>query len=318
MTHSRPTTRLSFPSLLFAVSVAAQLAHGYKFSITAEPAQCSNFTVHWDGGQAPYELLLVPVGHVTPEIRTIVDQRVESGSSVSLTLKFPEGSQFVASLSDASGVGAGGTSDVLTVKGGPSDCLTSPVQAGWVLYMDNPTPDQCTPTRISWGKHGHEHVDLSYRRRADEKASGPVSIWGIVPGGDTFDMGAPSSGSGWNWTPNLKEGTRMLIVAGDSNGRGTGGSSDLFTVGGGSGGCINDDSPSTTAGPPAGQVAAITATSGGSSGSSGSSPTSSSGSNSGSGNHSGNGNGTGNGNNGNGGDGDPTTDDDGDHSNATP
>ena len=170
MTHSRPTTRLSFPSLLFAVSVAAQLAHGYKFSITAEPAQCSNFTVHWEGGQAPYELLLVPVGHVTPEIRTIVDQRVESGSSVSLTLKFPEGSQFVASLSDASGVGAGGTSDVLTVKGGPSDCLTSPVQAGWVLYMDNPTPDQCTPTRISWGKHGHEStwtsltVDMQMRK----------------------------------------------------------------------------------------------------------------------------------------------------------
>jgi hypothetical protein len=105
----------------------------------------------------------------------------------------------------------------------------------------------------------------------------------------------------------------MMIVAGDSKGRGTGGSTDLFSVGGGSGGCIDDNSPSTTSGPAAGQVAAVTATSDNSS--DGSSPTSSSNSDSGSGSHSGHGNGNGN----NGGDDDNATGGSGDHNtNGTP
>ncbi|EJD43848.1 hypothetical protein AURDEDRAFT_185413 [Auricularia subglabra TFB-10046 SS5] len=220
------------------------IANGYKFSINAAPTQCGNFTASWDGGEPPYELLLVPVGHVTPEIRTIVDQKVASGSSTSLKLKFPTGSQFVASLSDKSGVGAGGTSDVFTVGDGPSGRLTGPTQAQWVLYMADNPPAQCSATRISW----------------DASANGPVSIWGAIPGGDTFDMGAPSSGTGFDWTPDVRSGTQMLIVAGDSQGRGTGGSSDLFAIGGGSGGCLRDNSPSTTSGAAAGQVAAASQT----------------------------------------------------------
>ncbi|KAH7093912.1 hypothetical protein BKA62DRAFT_721797 [Auriculariales sp. MPI-PUGE-AT-0066] len=219
MTYSRPTrlTRPFLPSLVVLAQLAT--AQAYTFTLAAQPSQCGNLTVNWTGGQPPYELLLVPVGHVNPEIRTIVDQKINSGNSTSLTLKFPEGSQFVASLSDASGPGAGGTSDVLTVGSGSSDCLTGTTQAKWVLYMDG-TPNQCNPTRISW----------------DSSAAGPVSMWGVIPGGSTFNMGAPSS---------------------DSNGRGTGGSTDVFTVGDGSGSCVNNQSPSTTPGPAAGQVVAV-------------------------------------------------------------
>ncbi|KZV91497.1 hypothetical protein EXIGLDRAFT_719291 [Exidia glandulosa HHB12029] len=237
MTHSR----------LRQLSLFLAVAHGYKFSLTASPTQCGNLTATWDGGKAPYELLLVPVGHVSPEIRTIVDQKVTGGSSASVApLKFPKGSQFVAVLSDADGVGAGGTSDILTVGDGPSDCLTGPVQAKWVLYMDNPTPGQCASTGVSW----------------DSSAQGPVSLWGIVPAGQSFDLNPPSSGTSFDWTPGVKEGTKLMIVAGDSNGRGTGGSSDLFSVtGDGGGSCINNNSPGPTGNPVAGQVAAASPTS---------------------------------------------------------
>lgn len=248
MTHSR------LP--LLPLFLAA--ARGYKFSLATAPTQCGDLTVNWSGGQAPYELVLVPVGHVTPEIRTIVDQKVDSGSSTSLQLKFPKGSQFVAVLSDASGVGAGGTSDVLTVGDGPSDCLSGPVQAKWVLYMDNTSPGACASTQVGW----------------DATAQGPVSLWGIVPAGQSFDMNPPSSGTSFDWTPGVKEGTKMMVLAGDSQGRGTGGSSDIFAVtSGGGAGCITGDSPSTTSGPAAGQVAAVSQTQG-----SGSSPTASVGS----------------------------------------
>jgi len=65
-------------------------------------------TVHWDGGQAPFTLLLVPTGHVTPEIRTIIQQNIPTGNSITFTLDFPADSQFVALMNDATGIGTGG------------------------------------------------------------------------------------------------------------------------------------------------------------------------------------------------------------------
>jgi len=93
-------------SLIFLTSQLAAVT-AYTFSLASASSQCGNFTIDWtDGGTPPFEVLLVPVGHVTPEIRTIVDDTVQSGNSHSLTLKFPTGSRFVAVLSDATGPGS--------------------------------------------------------------------------------------------------------------------------------------------------------------------------------------------------------------------
>lgn len=70
-------------------------------------------TVQWNGGQAPYTLLLVPTGHLNPETRVIIQENIVSGNSVSFVLNFPADSKFVAMLNDATGVGAGGVQDFI-------------------------------------------------------------------------------------------------------------------------------------------------------------------------------------------------------------
>ena len=65
-------------------------------------------TVEWTGGQAPFTLLLVPVGRLNPETRTIMQENIPNGNSVSFLLDFPAQSQFVAVMNDGSGVGTGG------------------------------------------------------------------------------------------------------------------------------------------------------------------------------------------------------------------
>ena len=61
-------------------------------------------------------------------------------------------------------------------------------------------------------------------------------------------------GTGFNWTPAVRTGTTLIVVAGDDRGLGTGGSG-LYTVSAGlypNSSCISNNAPSSTAGPPAG------------------------------------------------------------------
>jgi hypothetical protein len=88
------------------------------------------------------------------------------------------------------------------------------------------------------------------------------SFFGIIPGGESFqipvgktdDQSASGHGTGFNYTANIRGGTQLLLVGSDSRGNGTGGSVP-FTVANGpnnEGGCLNDQSPSSTPGTPAG------------------------------------------------------------------
>ncbi len=105
------------------------------------------------------------------------------------------------------------------------------------------------------------------------------SFIGIIPGGESFTVPGSdnltqvaSQGTGFSWTPNIRGGTTLLLVGGDSGGIGTGGSV-LNTVSNGinnDGSCLSDDSPSSTPGTPAGgSYATSTSGSGTGSGSSG-------------------------------------------------
>lgn len=101
----KPLQRALFFSLFSSLYSSSS---AFSFSFTSTPTQCSDVTVEWDGGQAPFTLLLVPVGHVDPETRVIIQEDVSSGNSVTFTLNYPAQSQFVAVLNDATGIGAGG------------------------------------------------------------------------------------------------------------------------------------------------------------------------------------------------------------------
>jgi hypothetical protein len=226
------------------------------------------------GGVAPFEVLLVPVGHVTPEIRTIINyQNITSSStspstfSFSFPLTFPAGSQFVAVLSDSAyGPGSGGTSDILTVSPSPTNdtsCLgMKQVKPGFYFYLDPATPSQCDPWEISWPQ------SVASLSPTGDKA---ISLWAVIPGETTFAVPLPSddvpdptdaSKECSNWTVDLKVGTEVMLVAGYEtgskngvrNGRGKGGSTDVLTVGkslSGSNKCLIEDPPHTTTFSPA-------------------------------------------------------------------
>ncbi|KAG8993388.1 hypothetical protein FRB94_013983 [Tulasnella sp. JGI-2019a] len=218
------------------------LVSAWSFNISSRVAQCANLSVTWDGGVAPWELVLIPVGALSgPEIRTIVDANITSGNSYSFQLKFPTNSSFLAMMSDATGLGTGGTSELITVLDGSAECLaTSATSPLFYLYL-TPTlnPPQCSSLDVGWEA---------------ANAQGPVRITAMIPGGESFALPVPSSGSSFQWTVDMRQGTDYLIVAGDSRGFGTGGSSDLTSVAAGSNGCINQSSPSSTQAPAAGGI----------------------------------------------------------------
>jgi hypothetical protein len=77
---------------------------------------------------------------------------------------------------------------------------------------------------------------------------------GVIPGGQSFQIPVPSGASSVLWTPQIEPGTTIFILAGDSRGRATGGSSAAQTVGQGSRSCLNGGAYSSTQSPYAGQV----------------------------------------------------------------
>ncbi|EEB95157.1 hypothetical protein MPER_05921, partial [Moniliophthora perniciosa FA553] len=144
-------------------------------------------------------------------------------------------------VSDQNGFGSGGTSAAAQVtSSGDSSCFDSnqSVQPPFFFNIDPPNViAQCQSTRLC-----------------------NVNFVGIIPGGQSFQIPSttpttqPQTGTGFNWTPNVREGTTLHIVAGDNLGVGNGGSLRT-TVGNniqGDNSCLNSNSPSSTAGDPVG------------------------------------------------------------------
>ncbi|KAG9100091.1 hypothetical protein FRC06_004548 [Ceratobasidium sp. 370] len=205
--------RSAFFLAAFHLIASLDVVRAFNFTFLTIPAQCEELSIAISGGTPPYRLLIVPIGTLLtpPEIRTIVDRNI-TGTSDTFTFNYPAASQFVAMMSDATGIGTGGTSAIIAVGGGTkSDCLPASASAPkFYLYLDPTTPTQCGTMNVSWS--------------AD--AVPPVSVYTMVIGGQS----------------------------GDSRGPGTGGSSELLTVGPGSSACINANSPSSTQRPPAGGI----------------------------------------------------------------
>jgi hypothetical protein len=89
-----------------------------------------------------------------------------------------------------------------------------------------------------------------------------VNILLIIPGGQSSKISTASAASlqggvtGFSWSPNVRAGTTVLLVAGDSRGPGIGGSVNTAIGNSPSANstCLDSQSPSSTAGTPAGAV----------------------------------------------------------------
>ncbi|KAI0346612.1 hypothetical protein BDW22DRAFT_1352763 [Trametopsis cervina] len=228
------------------------LAAAYSFNIENTPRQCQNLTVNLTGsGSPPYSLLLVPFGpsplSTGKESRKILQQNF-TGSSVSFLLNYPTDSQFVLQISDSTGFGSGGATAAVTVLDGPDSSCFDPnndVSPGFVYSLVPNSLQQCAPTRFWWDPNA-----------GTVKGSTPFFA-GIIPGGQSLMVPqgslttVPEQGLGFSWTPSIRAGTTVLIIAGDNRGIGSGGSS-TYIIGFGDGSCLDSGSPSSTPGSPAG------------------------------------------------------------------
>ncbi|CAE6429073.1 unnamed protein product [Rhizoctonia solani] len=233
-------------SIFFALALHTLSSWAFEFTFQTIPAQCEELSIAINGGVPPYRLLIVPIGPLLtpPEVRTIIDRNI-TGTTDSFIFNYPAASRFVAMMSDKTGIGTGGTSAIIAVggTGTKSDCLNPTVLApAFYLYVDPNPPIQCGMTNISWGPSPNGQPE------------GQVSIYNIVIGGQSSAFNVPSGVSSLNWTTNIRTNTTIMFVAGDSRGPGTGGSSDLYTIGPGSSDCIDSSSPSSTQQPPAGGI----------------------------------------------------------------
>lgn len=96
-----------------------------------------------------------------------------------------------------------GTSAIITVgDSSDSSCLsTSTVSPEFFLFLPN-TVNQCGSVDISWGTG----------------AQGAVSILGLIPGGQSFEIASVSGSTSFDWTADVRSGTDVVFVAGDQNG----------------------------------------------------------------------------------------------------
>ncbi|KIK95558.1 hypothetical protein PAXRUDRAFT_11361 [Paxillus rubicundulus Ve08.2h10] len=250
-----------YPQVLkFALYLAlsSSLVSGFSFTFTSQPQQCADLSLQITGsGTPPYSVLIIPYGP-SPlpnniEARTIVYQEFSGdSSSVSFQLKYPTNSQRplgVVLVSDSTGFGSGGTSVAASVmESSDSSCYnaTQNVSPDFPFNISPPNQVvQCSPSRLWWNSN---------------QVQGTPNFQGVIPGGQSFSISVgqvtqvSAQGSGFDWTPSVRAGSTLMIVAGDNRGLGTGGS-EPYNVQAGlnpNNTCLTNNSPSSTAGPPAG------------------------------------------------------------------
>ncbi|KAH9937031.1 uncharacterized protein B0H18DRAFT_968837 [Fomitopsis serialis] len=205
-------TRLSFLLAVISLGVPQVYASNFTFSY-GNASQCEDFNITWSGGTAPYELTIVPSFN-TPLTYSIPSSSYSNNQgSYSLQLTANASVQFVAVMSDASGFGTGGVSDVITVGAGSSGCDRS-WQVVDFYYDTDMALSQCR----------------TYSFTNYTGAVQPVSITGLVPGGTTFVLNPPKGPTDFEWIADVAAGTGLIFFMADSKGH-SGGSTQLDTVG---------------------------------------------------------------------------------------
>ncbi|KAF8493416.1 hypothetical protein F5888DRAFT_820424 [Russula emetica] len=271
---------MKIPCSLTIILSFPLLVNAYTWQFTSQPRQCQtvSLSIQGSGGQPPYSLLIIPTGPSplpnNTEVRSILNIPF-SGTSTTLSfnLNYPENSSFVAVVSDKSGFGTGGASTSVTVlQSFDSSCYSSskPIHVPWVFYFE-PTGGltQCESVRLWWEAPSVNGCVSSpiFPNSVRPKNFHPsrhappcrtVNFYGTIPGGTSFTIPQGSlstnndTGTGFNWTVDIVGETDILLVGNDDGGIGSGGSVEYTIANTVNNSCLNNNSPSFTAGNPAG------------------------------------------------------------------
>lgn len=233
-----------FTLVVFLISLSTFAS---AFSFTAgTPSECDNLSISWSGGTGPFQLLIIPV-FGTPRNISIPTTSFSGGQGTyALPLALPAGQKFVLTMSDATGFGAGGTTDVMSVgasQGG--SCNTTDPGIAFAFQL-NVALQQCRPFVFS-----------SYRTAAQ-----PVAIMAVIPSGTSIVLNPPVGSNSFSWTANVMQGTSMIFMMTDALGN-QGGSSDIKIVGATDDNtCLNNLSPSSTSRAPTSTAIGVHSTAG--------------------------------------------------------
>ncbi|KAF8350129.1 hypothetical protein F5887DRAFT_943923 [Amanita rubescens] len=217
------------PGVLLSFFLFQNPARAFNFTAST-PTQCGDLVLNWQGGTPPFQLLLIPVYDVPRSINIPPSAFTNGIGSFSTQLQFPEGKQFLITISDAQGFGTGGVSDVLTV-GAPQgkNCGTNSPNPTFT-YQFNSALQQCSPLTVTGYAKGVQ----------------PVTFYGVIPLGQTFTMQQPTGASSFNWTSDVAAGTSIVFFMVDAQGR-QGGSSNITKVESSNDAtCLDSSSPSST------------------------------------------------------------------------
>lgn len=238
---------LPFAFLIFIIVKFCLAVQAFNFTTATVPSECGDLTVDWTGGQAPFQLLIIPPGGTMRNI-SVPDSAFSNGRGTFRTqLSLRRDRRFVLTMSDATGLVSGGTSELKVVAPPPPNvgCNTTEPNVDFFFSLDSEL-EQCKP----------------YPFTLYTNAIQPITIIGAVPGGQSFAL-HPPEGPSYNWTANVAAGTPIIFTMIDSLGR-NGGTADIRLVR-----ISNDTSclgtsatpmPPTTSGPrklSAGVIAAI-------------------------------------------------------------
>ncbi|KAF9519835.1 hypothetical protein BS47DRAFT_1000035 [Hydnum rufescens UP504] len=221
--------------LLVILVAAARFSSAVPFGFSYNPPkQCGNFTVTWNGGSPPFELLITPrLG--LPQIFSLPNGTFDSRSnegSFSTTLNISSQTIFLMTLSDSAGFGSGGTTAQLTVGSGDSSCTTDNRSADF-SFQYNATVQQCKDFFLY--NYGN--------------AVQPLTVYGLIPQGSSFVLHPPDGSSSYAWDAAIAAGTNVMFTMVDSKQR-LGGTTDIIPVGYSTDtSCLNSTSPTSTGHP---------------------------------------------------------------------
>ncbi|KLO13972.1 hypothetical protein SCHPADRAFT_889651 [Schizopora paradoxa] len=214
--------------------LSPQVARALNFTIEP-PSSCDPLNITWTGGTAPFTLIIAPLFEQYYNISipsSAFDASTQSGSFSTSPLQLDSGKQFVLTLSDASGFGSGGVSDLLTTGSSitGSQCNTTSPSPPFTFSFLTPL-QQCSNLVVG-----------DYTGSIQ-----PNTIRALIPLGQVISLTTDPTQNSLSWQANAAAGTKLVFIMTDSTGQ-AGGASDLETVlQSNDASCINSSSPHSTA-----------------------------------------------------------------------
>ncbi|CAA7258677.1 unnamed protein product [Cyclocybe aegerita] len=165
------------------------------------------------GGQQPFRLLVISPGQPIRNFSIPTNAVQNDAGSFTTQLLLNQHQRVLLSMSDATGVTAGGITSLLTVGASMS---------GAQCNTTSPVPD------FFFSLDGDLEECKSYPFTLYSGAVQPITITGFIPNGQSFQI-TPTIGDSYTWKNNLTAGTSVSFSMTDSQGR-TGGTSDIRVV----------------------------------------------------------------------------------------